>query len=87
MADVLVHLDGAVEKTLLRLVNTGFFKTKSEAVRAGILELGKEYHVIKSREERMDELALEKMQGIDAEIKGGKRKTFTEKQVAKQYGF
>lgn len=86
MADVLVHLEGAVEKTLQRLVSTGFFKTKSEAIRAGILELGKDYQIIKSREEIMDELAVEKMQRMNAEIRGGRRKALSEEEVARKYG-
>lgn len=86
MADILVHLDGSVEETLKRLVEAGFFKTKAEAVRAGILELGKEYHVVKSREELMDELAVAKMQRMDEEIRAGKRKIYTEAEVRKKYG-
>jgi len=87
MGDILIHLDGSVEATLKRLVEAGFFKTKAEAVRAGILELGKEYHVVKSREELLDELAVAKMQRIDEEIKSGKRKTISEAEVRKKYGF
>jgi Arc/MetJ-type ribon-helix-helix transcriptional regulator len=87
MGDILVHLDGSVELTLKRLVEAGFFKTKAEAVRAGILELGKEYHVVKSREELLDELAVAKMQRIDEEIKSGKRKASSEAEVRKKYGF
>lgn len=87
MGDILVHLDGSVEDTLKRLVEAGFFKTKAEAVRAGILELGKEYHVVKSREELLDELAVAKMQRLDEKIKSGKRKTFTEAEMRKKYGF
>ncbi|MEW6329268.1 MAG: hypothetical protein AB1468_04070, partial [Candidatus Micrarchaeota archaeon] len=75
MTDILVRLDGSVEETLKRLVETGFFKTKAEAVRAGILELGKEYMVVKTREELMDELAVAKMQKMEDEIKSGKRRT------------
>ena len=86
MADLLVHLDGSVEEILKRLVEAGFFKTKSEAVRAGILELGREYHAVKSREDLLDELAVAKMQKIDEEIKSGKRKVYTEAEVRKKYG-
>ena len=73
MADILVHLNGAVEKTLQRLVQTGFFKTKSEAVRVGILKLGKEYQVIKSREELKQMVMggrLRLMLGTDAASEG-----------------
>jgi len=86
MVDVLVHLDGSVEQTLNRLVECGFFKTKAEAVRAGILTLGREYHAVKSREELMDELAVEKMQKIHEEIMTGKRKVYSEADVMKKYG-
>jgi len=87
MSDILVHLDGAVEATLKRLVEAGFFKTKAEAVRAGILELGREYRIVKSKEELMDELAVAKMQKLDRERKSGKRKTLSEEEVRKSYGF
>ncbi len=43
METLLIRFSGAVEKTLDTLVKEGYFATKSEAVRMGILELGKEY--------------------------------------------
>ena len=43
METLLVRLRGAPEKVLDQLINEGYFTTKSEVVRAGILELGKEY--------------------------------------------
>ncbi|MCX6777512.1 MAG: hypothetical protein NT157_01365 [Candidatus Micrarchaeota archaeon] len=86
MTDILVRLDGSVDKTLSRLVEAGFFKTKTEAVRAGILELGREYQVVKSREELLDELAVRKMEQIDAEIRSGKRRVYTEDEVKRKYG-
>lgn len=85
MTDILVRLDGSVDETLRRLVEAGFFKTKSEAVRAGILELGKEYQVVKTREELMDELALAKMQKMEEELKSGKRKTISLAEVRRKY--
>lgn len=87
MADILVHLSGSVEATLNRLVEIGFFKTKSEAVRAGILELGREYSVIKSREELLDELAAKKIQSIEEKIAKKKRRVLSENDVRKKYGF
>ncbi len=85
MADILVHLDGEVEKTLRRLVETGFFKTKAEAVRAGILEMGRDYYVVKSKDELMDELALQKMQRMELEIKAGKRRVYSEAEVRRRF--
>ncbi|MFH1285143.1 MAG: hypothetical protein ABIH99_01030 [Candidatus Micrarchaeota archaeon] len=86
MGDILVRLDGSVEEILKRLMEAGFFKTKSEAIRAGILELGKEFQIVKTREEFLDELAVEKMQRIDEEIKSGKRKVYTEAEIKRKYG-
>ncbi len=43
--DFVVRLDGAVQAALERLIAHGFFKTRSEAVRAGIMHLAKEYGV------------------------------------------
>ncbi len=85
MADVLVHLDGSVEETLKRLVEMGFFKTKAEAVRAGILEVGKNYHIIKSKDEILDELAVEKMQQMQSELKEGKRRALSLAEIRKKY--
>ena len=48
MADILVRLEGVPEEVLETLIKRGYYKTKSEAVRAGILELGKEFAVIGS---------------------------------------
>ena len=87
MSEILVRLDGAVEKTLELLVEAGFFKTKSDAVRAGILRLGSEYHAVKSKEEYMDELACEKMERAERDVREGKTRLLTEKEVADKYGF
>ena len=48
MADIFVRLRGVPEDILDTLINQGYYKTKSEAIRAGILELGKEYALLKS---------------------------------------
>ncbi len=85
MGSVLVNLDGSVEEVLRRLVDAGFFKTKVEAIRAGILQLGREYHVVKSKGELMDELAIAKMSAIQEEIQSGKRKVFSLAEVRRKY--
>lgn len=81
----LVRLDGAVEQVLERLVGAGFFKTRSEAIRAGILELGKEYGALKTPQEIEDELVVAKVRQIDAEIKSGKRRLLTEEEALGKY--
>ncbi|MFH1752347.1 MAG: hypothetical protein ABH821_05420 [archaeon] len=86
-SETLVRLEPAQEIIIDRLTKTGLFKTKSEVIRASILELGKEYHVFKSVQDIEDEMVVRKMQKIDKDIKKGKRKVLTEKQVKKKYGF
>jgi len=85
MSQLLVRLEGNVEQILENLVAAGFFKTKTEAIRAGILELGREYHAVRSKEELMDELAARKMQMLEADARAGKRKVLTEADVLKKY--
>jgi len=74
--ETIVRLDGIVEDILNELVETGYFKTKTEAFRAGILELGKEYHII-------DELKsdLAHAREIDRRIKSGEIELGTEKEL------
>ena len=44
---LLVRLSGATAEMLNELVDRGYFSTKSEAVRAGILRLGETFGLIK----------------------------------------
>ena len=87
MGHTLVRLEGAQELIVERLTKLGVFKNKSEVIRAGILELGKEFKVFKDAQELEDELAARKGMKILAEIKAGKRKVFSEEEVKKKYGF
>ncbi len=87
MGETLVRMEGVQELIVDRLTKSGMYKNKSEVIRAGILHLGKEYKVFKSLQELEDELVVRKMQKLSAEIRSGKRKTFTEEEVKKKYGF
>lgn len=87
MGELLVRLEGAQELILEKLVKLGLFKTRSEAIRAGILELGKEYKVLGSIEEIENELVSRKMKKISDEINQGKRKLLSMEEVKKKYGF
>jgi len=87
MGETLVRLGPAQELIVEKLTKKGLFKTKSEVIRSGILELGKEFKVFKNFQELEDELVVRKMIRIDEEIKQGKRKVWTEEQVKKKYGF
>jgi Arc/MetJ-type ribon-helix-helix transcriptional regulator len=79
-----VELEGAVELTLKKLINLGFFKTKNEAIRAGLLGLGKEYKVNLTSQEIEDELVVRKMMKISKEVKAGKRKMVSLDAVLKE---
>ena len=57
----------------------------SEAIRAGILELGREYGTIKSRQDIEDEMAVKRMQGIDEQIKAGKIRLLSEEEALGKY--
>ena len=87
MGETLVRFEGVQEIILDKLTELGVFKTRSEAIRAGLLGLGKEYKVFESIADLEDELAARKMAKISGEIKKGKKKVFTEAQVKKKYGF
>ena len=82
--ETLVRLDGAVEVTLEKLVELGYFKTRSEAIRAGILELGKEYSLFKEAKELEAELVIRKVERISKEIDEGKRKVYPLDEVLKE---
>ncbi len=86
MGETTVRMEGAQEVIIDRLTKSGFYKTRSEVMRAGILRLGKEHKVFKNLQELEDELVVRKMRRLSAEIKSGKRKTLTE-EVKKKYGF
>jgi len=83
--EAVVRLDGAVADVLERLVSFGYFKTRSEAIRIGILELGKEFQVLRNPQELEDELAARKAQQIDAQIRAGKVKLLSEKEALAKY--
>ncbi len=87
MGETLVRFEGVQEVILDRLTELGVFKTRSEAIRAGLLKLGEEYRIFESIRDIEDELAARKMAKISREVKSGKRKVFTEAQVKKKYGF
>jgi len=81
--ETVVRLEGAVETVLEKLVKEGYYKTKAEAIRAGILELGREYALIGGRERK---LVAQKIRGMRAEVRSGKKKLVSIEDVAKRAG-
>jgi len=72
-----VKFEGYINEILEHAVSKGLAKTKMEALRLGVIELDHRYHLL----DREDELAVRKMQQIDKEIKAGKSKVLSEKEV------
>ncbi len=83
--EMVVRMSGAVEIVLEKLVERGYFKTKSEALRAGVLELGREYHLFDDKEVE-DALAIRKIQQMEKLEKEGKVKFTPLDEVIKQAG-
>ncbi len=48
---VLVKLKGVPASVLLKLVEKGYYSTKSEAIRAGVVRLGQEFGIVSPTEE------------------------------------
>ena len=80
---MLIRVEGVVESVLEKLVEDGYYKTKNEAVRAGILELGREYALIGGREARSVSRKIRKM---ERQVKQGRKKFVSIEQVAKRAG-
>ena len=72
-----VKFEGVIDKILEKAVENGFAKTKVEALRLAVLELGNKYQLL----EREDFLTAKKMESIYEEIKAGKRKVISEKEA------
>ncbi|MGI0141653.1 MAG: hypothetical protein ACREBF_03325 [Candidatus Micrarchaeales archaeon] len=81
--ETLVRLDGAAESILNDLLKPGFYKTKSEVISAGILELGK-MHLSNSEFEAR--LIVAKINRIEKRIKSGKIKLIPLSEVIKKFG-
>ena len=84
--ETVVRLNGVAELVLDRLVSRGYFQTRTEALRAGGLELGKEYGIMNKDQDMDAELLARKMEKIRAEINSGKRKTTPLSEVLAEYG-
>lgn len=80
--DVLVRFTEVPEFILEYLVNKGYYKTKTEAIRSAVINMGKDYGVLDNEEFR---LKL-KLESLEAKRKSGELKTETLGEVKKRYG-
>jgi Arc/MetJ-type ribon-helix-helix transcriptional regulator len=87
--NTLVNIDGMPEVILGALLTKGYFKTKSEVVRAGILALGEKYGFDASNPKELElNLVALKIKQMDEEAKKkGHTKYMTNEEVKKKYGF
>ena len=81
--ETVVRLEGKVEQLLEELVGEGYYKTKAEAIRAGIIELGREFSLIGGREARMVSMRIREMKD---DVKSGRKKLVGIEAVAKKAG-
>ncbi len=59
--ETVAKFSGISEYVLQKLVSMGYFQTRTEALRAGILELGKEYKLLDDPRALEDELVVAKI--------------------------
>ncbi len=81
----LVKLEGVPEEVLEVLVKRGYFKTRTEAIRAGILTLGKEYSLINTPKDLEMELVALKLKKEEEEMKRKGEKFLTEDEALGKY--
>ncbi len=84
--ETLVKMTGVPEDVLNILVKKGYFKTKTEAIRAGILRLGKEYNVLKSLEGPELELVSLRMIEQENEMRQKGQRLLSEDEVKEKHG-
>ena len=80
--NVNVQFKGLMEEILEEAERRGIAKTKTEALRLGVLELNNRYHLLERRAEEIEDMQdakeLEEMRGA---VKKGKAKLISEKKM------
>lgn len=78
-----IEFVGMPELVLEKAVGLGIARSKTDAVRLGVLALNQQYHLVKNAE---DDLAIKRMQEMEEEVKTGKKKVVPLSTVAKRAG-
>ena len=82
-----VNFEGYLSDIVDEAIRQGIVKTKTEALRAGLLELADKYNLGKNSRIKDDEAeVLAEMDRIEKEIKKGKIRTYTKKEFEKLAG-
>jgi len=82
--EFMVRLKGKQAKYLSDFVEQGYYTTKSEVVRAGILELAQKH---KMEEKKEMELVGKAIERDLKDIKNGKSKLHSEKEFQKKFSY
>ncbi|MFH1106387.1 MAG: hypothetical protein V1787_00675 [Candidatus Micrarchaeota archaeon] len=83
--ETVVRFVGVPEFVLDKLVSMGYFATKTEALRAGVLELGKEYKILGEAGKMEEELVARKLEREEKELKRSGGKYLSEKEALSKY--
>jgi len=84
--DTLVNINGVPETVLNLLMERGYFKTKAEVIRAGIIELGNKYGMdLKTPEDLEMMLVALRIKKEENEMKKKGKKVLSLTQVKKKY--
>ena len=82
--DTLVKMHGVPEAVLNTLIAQGYFKTKAEVIRAGVLNLGEKYGLIPKDKLGLVALRIKKE---EADLAASGKKLLSEAEVKRKYGF
>ena len=78
-----IEMTGYLEQVLQKAVDVGLARSKTDALRIGVLELNHHYNLVEEASET--DLVVKKMIKLDQETKAGKRKILSEDDVFKKY--
>lgn len=80
-----VNFKGYLEQIVDEAIRRGIVQTKTEALRAGLLELATKYDLGSKQSEEDREIVME-MKRMEEEIRKGKVKTYSKKEFEKLAG-
>jgi len=75
-----LEFKGHLEEIIEKAIDKGIVKTRAEAVRLGLLELNKEYHLVEADYSPVDELPL-RQEFVKELVKRSREKTIKAKTI------
>lgn len=80
-----VRLEGMSKNILDKLVELGYFKSKNDAIRVGLVELAIKYNVMPTKEEIEDYYYSMKAKEVVDKIDSGEMKTYNTDEMIKRH--